>query len=76
MNKSFGRICNISEDGPGLRWGGTMDAKHTWFVLVGVFLYLFLVTFVGVTPTGQHYADMILGFIMGELLRSMTARKS
>lgn len=40
-----------------------------WSLLSGV--YFFAVTFVGVGETGQHFADVILGFLLGTIVATI-----
>jgi amino acid transporter len=42
-----------------------------WFWSLASVAYFFFVTFGGVTETGQHFADVILGFLLGTIVATM-----
>lgn len=38
---------------------------YSWFWAVSSTIYFFMVSFVPLPPGGQHFADVILGFLLG-----------
>ena len=42
-----------------------------WFWSIASVAYFFFVTFGSVTETGQHFADVILGFLLGTIVATL-----